>query len=80
MEWVSPAGSTALSGRWLSAGRCWPVWHPTSTWWESDDAPGVLVIGLVLGLVATAVLGLMLVLRELLRRATVLRTEMDEVI
>lgn len=47
---------------------------------EGDDAPGVLVIGLVLGLVATAVLGLMLVLRELLRRATTLRAEMDEVI
>ena len=47
---------------------------------EGDDAPGVLIIGLVLGLVATAVLGLMLVLRELLRRATTLRAEMDEVI
>ncbi len=47
---------------------------------EGDDAPGVLVLGLVLGLVATAVLGLMLVLRELLRRATTLRAEMDEVI
>ena len=47
---------------------------------EGDDAPGVLVIGLVLGLVATAVLGLMLVLRELLRRATTLRAEMDQVI
>lgn len=47
---------------------------------EGDDAPGALVIGLVLGLVATAVLGLMLVLRELLRRATTLRAEMDEVI
>jgi hypothetical protein len=35
---------------------------------------------MVLGLVATAVLGLMLVLRELLRRATTLRTELDEVI
>ena len=47
---------------------------------EGDDAPGVLVIGMVLGLVATAVLGLMLVLRELLRRATTLRAEMDAVI
>lgn len=47
---------------------------------QGDDAPGVLVLGLVLGLVATAVLGLMLVLRELLSRATTLRAEMDEVI
>lgn len=47
---------------------------------EGDDAPGVLVIGAVLGLIATAVLGLMLVLRELLRRATTLRAEMDAVI
>ena len=47
---------------------------------DGGDAPGALVIGLVLGLVATAVLGLMLVLRELLRRATTLRAEMDEVI
>jgi len=47
---------------------------------DGDDAPGVLVLGLVLGLVATAALGLMLVLRELLRRATTLRAEMDEVI
>lgn len=47
---------------------------------EADDAPGVLVVGLMLGLVGTAVLGLMLVLRELLRRATTLRAEMDQVI
>ena len=47
---------------------------------DGGDAPGALVIGLILGLVATAVLGLMLVLRELLRRATTLRAEMDEVI
>lgn len=47
---------------------------------EHDDAPGVLLIGLMLGLVATAALGLMLVLRELLRRATGLREDLDEVI
>jgi len=44
------------------------------------DAPGILLMGLMLGLVATAALGLMLVLRELLRRATELRADMDAVI
>jgi hypothetical protein len=47
---------------------------------EYDDAPGVLLIGFLLGLVATAALGLMLVMRELLRRATGLRADLDEVI
>ena len=47
---------------------------------ENDDAPGVLLIGFMLGLVATSALGLMLVMRELLRRATALRDDLDEVI
>lgn len=47
---------------------------------ESDDAPGVLLVGFMLGLVATSALGLMLVMRELLRRATSLREDLDEVI
>lgn len=45
-----------------------------------DDAPGALLMGFLLGLLATAALGLMLVLRELLRRATGLRADLDEVI
>lgn len=47
---------------------------------EWDDAPGVLLIGFMLGLVVTSALGVMLVLRELLRRATALRADLDEVI
>lgn len=47
---------------------------------EYDDAPGVLLIGFMLGLVATCALGLMLVMRELLRRATDLRSDLDAVI
>jgi hypothetical protein len=47
---------------------------------EVDDAPGVLLVGMVMGLVATAFLLLMLVLRELLRRATTLRSELEGVI
>lgn len=44
------------------------------------DAPGILLMGFMFGLVVTAVLGLMLVMRELLRRATDLRSDMDAVI
>lgn len=47
---------------------------------EVDDAPGVLLIGMVLGLMATAFLLLMLVLRELLRQATTLRSDLEGVI
>lgn len=47
---------------------------------QADDAPGVVLVGAALGLVATAALLLMLVLRELLRRATELRAEIDVVI
>jgi len=47
---------------------------------QADDAPGVVLVGAALGLIATAALLLMLVLRELLRRATELRAEIDVVI
>ncbi|HSX66995.1 DUF2975 domain-containing protein [Nocardioides sp.] len=47
---------------------------------QADDAPGLVIVGFALGVVATSALLLMLVMRELLRRATELRAEIDEVI
>lgn len=44
------------------------------------DAPGALLMGFMLGLIATCALGVMVVLRELLRSATGLRADLDEVI
>ncbi len=44
------------------------------------DAPGALLMGFMLGLVATCALGVMVVLRALLRSATALRQDLDEVI
>lgn len=68
--------------RAMAAG--WVLFACTSpyVYWfaEVDDAPGVLLVGMVLGLVATAFLLLMLVLRELLRQATSLRTDLEGVI
>jgi hypothetical protein len=67
----------AMAAGWVLLALLAPYAYVIAT---SGDAPGILLMGLMLGLVATAVLGLMLILRELLRRATELRSDMDAVI
>lgn len=80
----SDAAERWVNGIVRTVGVGWVLLAATAPYFywfaEEDDAPGVVLIGAALGLIATAALLLMLVLRELLRRATVLRTEIDEVI
>lgn len=47
---------------------------------EVDDAPGLVLIGLGVGIGGVAFALLMVVMRGLLRNATVLRRELDEVV
>lgn len=47
---------------------------------EIDDAPGLVLIGLGVGIGGVAFALLMVVMRGLLRNATVLRRELDEVV
>lgn len=78
-----------VSDRWVTrivraVGAGWILLACTAPYclWvaQADDAPGLVIVGFALGVVATSALLLMLVMRELLRRATELRAEIDEVI
>ncbi|UDY22267.1 DUF2975 domain-containing protein [Nocardioides sp. Kera G14] len=83
-EIFSAASDAWVTGIVRTVGAGWLLLAATAPYFywlaESDDAPGVMLVGFVLGLIATAALLLMLVLRELLRRATALRADLDEVI
>lgn len=75
-RWVNGLVRAMYAAWLLCAGLAPYAWFVA----EYDDAPGVLLVGFMLGLIVTSALGLMLVLRELLRRATALRADLDEVI
>lgn len=80
----SPAAERWVTGIVRAAAAGWVLTAATAPYFfwfaQADDAPGVVLVGAALGLVATAALLLILVLRELLRRATEIRAEIDVVI
>lgn len=83
-EIFSPASDRWVTGIVRTVATGWVLLACTAPYvfWvaQADDAPGLVIVGFALGVVATAALLLMLVMRELLRRATALRAEIDEVI
>lgn len=83
-EIFSPASERWVTGIVRSVGAGWLLLACTAPYclWvaQADDAPGLVIVGFAIGVVATAVLLTVLVMRELLRRATALRAEIDEVI
>lgn len=83
-EIFSPVSDRWVTGIVRAVGVGWVLLACTAPYclWvaQADDAPGLTIVGFALGVVATSALLLMLVMRELLRRATALRTDLDEVI
>ena len=72
-RWVDVISVAGLVAALLLAALCVHVG-------ELDDAPGLVLIGGGVGIVGTAFALLMVVMRGLLRSATVFRRELDEVV
>lgn len=83
-EIFSDASERWVTGIVRAVGAGWVLLACTAPYFfwvaQADDAPGLMIVGFALGVVATAVLLTVLVMRELLRRATDLRADMDAVI
>lgn len=76
LRWVDAIVWTIVAGLVVLAAAFVPAFIIA----DADDAPGVAAIPLLMGLVGSAVLLLMIVMRALLRQATTLRSDMEAVI
>lgn len=76
LRWVDAILWTIVAGLVVLAAAFVPAFIIA----DADDAPGVVAIPLLMGLVGSAVLLLMIVMRALLRQATTLRSDMEAVI